>query len=954
MGAASATVGNLRIVFSGETGPYKSAVAEIKSSTKSLSDLLKNELEPRQRAVNAAVRDFLGQNEKRRAEEYVQAVAKIGGATKLVEADQRKVNAAINDALGHYTKLGQQAPQAMLDLEKATRNVDGPLKNTNETLGKIWSSLKSAAGLIGVAFTAGAVVAFAKSVFNAASAINDQSKALGFSAEAFQRYSFAAKQSGSSQDTFVTAAAKLNDVLGGDEKSVTKLLERAGLRFSEIQALKPEEAFVKIANAVASMVDPYERANVGQDLFGRAFKELLPGMIEGYDKLSKNVTLMSEETVKRLAAAEDAWESLGQKITIWSGERIATIMQAWSSDNLKMIWLGVTGGLEEAAIAAGKTRKETNELAAAHDRYAQYINKPIKPQKELTEEQKKAASAAKSYREELQRLADQFTGKAVDREVVKLAAAFKLASDNGAITDYQLRQIAKQAENLRDQGAQLTPELLEIVEAFQQEAFYAKAATGVTQGLLKTFHQLGAAAIGAAPKVRTLGVEVGGVTETLKQINNTRVDPDKLVPPKQVQTLWSEYKRMALGALRAVEEGLAASLIGISGRTHQEHKRAAEDAAESFEDTQRRTAEDLDRTQRSAREKYDETARRARESFERTKDDAMVRFKEMEASGDYTAEQLKEAWVTMNRDLKRDAEETDREIEAAHAEMTAEIERTEKELNSELETAHQEMLDAKELASHRWKDNLGEIWEGIKVDFKNILTQMVSDFIEVFIKGTIASLIAGKSQYGAAFAEVFGSAAKAGTTAAATEIATSSAAGEIATASSTGGAWAGSAWASAFTKVAGAIILGWAFYKAFQTFIIGYGDAPRDSPQWEHIPGTPETGPDARFETEHGVIVDQSGAYAGPDPGQALPDGSFPSTGNWGAGMAAGGIVMPRVGGTWKRLAEAGVPEAVVPLDQAGLGFGGPIHIHLEADGRHLAEVIVPNLAQAMQRLRLA
>ncbi|MDH5244803.1 MAG: hypothetical protein OEW98_00005, partial [Betaproteobacteria bacterium] len=122
-----------------------------------MADKLRADLEPRQRAVNAAVRDFLGGPEIRRAQEYVTAVQQIGGATALVEADQRKVNRALAEALQHYSKLGEQAPQAMIDLEAATRTVDVPMRAAQGSADRLWSSLRNIAGTIGIAFSAGAL-----------------------------------------------------------------------------------------------------------------------------------------------------------------------------------------------------------------------------------------------------------------------------------------------------------------------------------------------------------------------------------------------------------------------------------------------------------------------------------------------------------------------------------------------------------------------------------------------------------------------------------------------------------------------------------------------------------------------------------------------------------------------------------------------------------------------------
>jgi hypothetical protein len=55
--------------------------------------------------------------------------------------------------------------------------------------------------------------------------------------------------------------------------------------------------------------------------------------------------------------------------------------------------------------------------------------------------------------------------------------------------------------------------------------------------------------------------------------------------------------------------------------------------------------------------------------------------------------------------------------------------------------------------------------------------------------------------------------------------------------------------------------------------------------------------------------------------------------------FAEGGIVMPTEGGTLAQIAEAGQPEAVIPLDRMG-DFGGTTHLVVNLDSRPLLDKI--------------
>jgi hypothetical protein len=68
------------------------------------------------------------------------------------------------------------------------------------------------------------------------------------------------------------------------------------------------------------------------------------------------------------------------------------------------------------------------------------------------------------------------------------------------------------------------------------------------------------------------------------------------------------------------------------------------------------------------------------------------------------------------------------------------------------------------------------------------------------------------------------------------------------------------------------------------------------------------------------------------------------------ASLAEGGIV---TGPTMALIGEAGENEAVLPLSALSRmlhgSSGGEIHVHLEADGRELAEVVVPNMPDVLR-----
>ncbi|MDH5244859.1 MAG: hypothetical protein OEW98_00295, partial [Betaproteobacteria bacterium] len=231
----------------------------------------------------------------------------------------------------------------------------------------------------------GAIIGFARSVFTAASDIKDMASALGWSAEALQRFKFAAEQSGGSFEALQRAASKLNQDLAEGDTSTVAALQAAGLSFATIRAMSPEAAFAAVADAVGRIEDPMIRANVAQELFGKGALTLLPGMVEGYTKLGESATVMSNTTIERLEAAQDQWDRFKTTIIIYSGEMLGEILDTWTV-RVPQIWTIVTTGLSNVVANFLAFATDVVSYVQAtyqdvktwlHDRFVLYVVTPI-------------------------------------------------------------------------------------------------------------------------------------------------------------------------------------------------------------------------------------------------------------------------------------------------------------------------------------------------------------------------------------------------------------------------------------------------------------------------------------------------------------------------------------------------------------------------------------------------
>lgn len=426
-------------------------------------------------SLNKMVDSFSGRKIISEAELAVRAVNEIGGASKLTESEQRKLNATVTEALAKYKALGFEAPPDMLRLADATKQVERETGKIPGSLKGITSSLSGIAGAFGIAFSVGAIVSFGKSVFDSASKIHDMAEQLGISAEAVQGFGFAAEQSGSSLDAVGTAITKMNRNLAEGDKSTIKSLRAAGLQLQDIRSMKPEDAFLAIADAIQKIPDPMVQSQVAMQLFGRSAAELLPAIKEGFRGAADAADKMSEDTINELEAAQDAWDKLEKKVTIVTGNMIAHTINAVNGitgslqkfasfvENSFKFGVGQAFTIVDATEAVGG-KKDTNLGATEQQRQA--FQKSQEAAEKLAKAQDDAAAAARRHGEAIRELADRLSGADLVRQMHDLdEATTRLVRQHKLDADAKER-VAEAAGKLLKAGVPLTAQLFNIAFAF--------------------------------------------------------------------------------------------------------------------------------------------------------------------------------------------------------------------------------------------------------------------------------------------------------------------------------------------------------------------------------------------------------------------------------------------------------------------------------------------------------
>lgn len=259
------------------------------------------------------------------------------GLTKLTANELQRVGSIAKEAAAKLTALGQDVPaniqkivDAVTPLPKQLSLAEKAAGLAKTTFGQMFSAF-TAASLVQKAV--GSLVSFGKAAFDDASRIADLSDKLNIGTEAIQRMEFVAGQTGGSLDQFASAAFKLGARLSGGGDSVESAVRQLGLSFEQLQRSKPEVQFETVVSALGKMDDATKRNELGVKIFGKSFEQIAAGVAQDYDKIAQGASIATEEQIRALDKAGDAWDRFWKKLTTGvksaAGETIMWLERMW-------------------------------------------------------------------------------------------------------------------------------------------------------------------------------------------------------------------------------------------------------------------------------------------------------------------------------------------------------------------------------------------------------------------------------------------------------------------------------------------------------------------------------------------------------------------------------------------------------------------------------------------------
>jgi hypothetical protein len=273
-------------------------------------------------ALDRATNALSGVKIVQQAQIAAEAVDRIGGVSKLTEAELARVSATATEAAAKLTAMGQDVPPKIQALADATKGVNTSWQDfvshfniesaISNPLGTAKAGMEALAGSMGPAAVAalavaagvvavgGALYELAENAAAVGGHLNDMSEKTGLSVPALSKLSLAAQVAGSDLDQLTNAVFMLQRNIGEDSPKVEAGLQKIGLSLGELKAVGVDNYLSLIAEHFKETVDPAARAAAAIELFNKPGRDMIPILMKIDEALlaTNDITPWTESQAK--------------------------------------------------------------------------------------------------------------------------------------------------------------------------------------------------------------------------------------------------------------------------------------------------------------------------------------------------------------------------------------------------------------------------------------------------------------------------------------------------------------------------------------------------------------------------------------------------------------------------------------------------------------------------------
>lgn len=379
-------------------------------------------------------------------------------------------------------KLTKEARAAAAALEKERKEAND-LSHEFGGMSDLFKATAAGFGItLGIESAIGAVKNFAMETIELGSKIKDLSERAGLGVEQFQELQYAITQTGGKMEDIEKATTKLNDKLTEGKKGTVVAVHQLGLELEDLQNMKPGDAFLAIANAIAKVPDPMQQSQLALELLGNSGAKWLPaiksGMGELRDEAHKLGQVLSEKDVEALDEFGDRYDQTMNRLKIASATTALTIADGFKSswkdiaksfvDEIKGIDVTSLATSFGAAIAReGIKNRNTRTTDIKLDVEADpAMKKKLADEKKAFEEaeklRKKDIAATEAWAKSVQDAYDKAVGKDLQDTVKRTQQALAKLTTEQRNNKTVVQALLKPYEDIRDKIKDLPPELEKV------------------------------------------------------------------------------------------------------------------------------------------------------------------------------------------------------------------------------------------------------------------------------------------------------------------------------------------------------------------------------------------------------------------------------------------------------------------------------------------------------------
>lgn len=287
------------------------------------------------------------------ADDVRQLLLQISASTELLQSNLRRAESQI-------ASWERNSTQKIDRFEREFKKVGVAAGGVSSALGLA----KGAALGFFASLSIGGLVDVTRKALDYAGSLGEVAQSLGVGTQFLQEFRFAATQNGASIEGADNALGKFSVSIGkalDGGKTATAAFTKLGISMADLRKGNDAERFNLVADAIAKIPDPAQRASAAQAIFGKGFREILPLLEQGARGFSaaaaearKMGLVLSDKQIQDADKTADKFDALGKALQV----RIAGVV----TENVDAL-NDLIDGLEKLINYSAKALKAWTEFA---------------------------------------------------------------------------------------------------------------------------------------------------------------------------------------------------------------------------------------------------------------------------------------------------------------------------------------------------------------------------------------------------------------------------------------------------------------------------------------------------------------------------------------------------------------------------------------------------------------